>query len=96
MNQQIPYSTPAKVAVDGIELVYDTFGKSSAQPMLLIAGLGAQMIAWDEEFCEQLAAQGYWIIRFDSRDVGLSTNIRKIIDENQLKPRLFAGMSFNI
>jgi pimeloyl-ACP methyl ester carboxylesterase len=73
MDKTIPHSAPAKVAVDGVELVYDTFGESSAQPMLFIAGLGAQMIAWDEEFCEQFAARGFWVIRFDNRDVGLST-----------------------
>lgn len=41
--------------------------------MLLVMGLGAQMIRWDEAFCKALAAQGHWVIRFDNRDVGLST-----------------------
>lgn len=41
--------------------------------MLLVNGLGGQMISWDNEFCKQLAAQGYWVIRFDNRDIGLST-----------------------
>ena len=65
--------TPQSVIVDGIEIVYDTFGEPSAPPMLLVAGLGVQMIDWDEAFCQELAAQGYWVIRFDNRDVGLST-----------------------
>jgi pimeloyl-ACP methyl ester carboxylesterase len=42
--------------------------------MLLVAGLGMQMIGWDEELCEQLAAQGYWVVRYDNRDVGRSTH----------------------
>ena len=73
MNQRVLHSDPTKVIVNDIELVYDTLGEPSAPPMLLVAGLGMQMIDWDEEFCRQLAAQGYWVIRFDNRDVGLST-----------------------
>ncbi len=62
-----------RVSANGIELCYDTFGDRAAPPLLLIMGLAAQMIAWDEEFCEQLAARGYFVIRFDNRDIGLST-----------------------
>jgi len=61
------------VKVNGIELVYDTFGDPADRPLLLIMGLGGQMITWDEEFCRQLAEEGLWVIRFDNRDVGLST-----------------------
>ena len=61
------------VSANGIELCYDTFGERTAPPLLLIMGLAAQMIAWDEAFCEQLAARGYFVIRFDNRDIGLST-----------------------
>jgi pimeloyl-ACP methyl ester carboxylesterase len=75
MIPSVPHSDPARVEVNSIELVYDTFGESSAPPLLLIMGLGGQMIAWDEEFCAQLAARGYWVIRFDNRDVGLSTKL---------------------
>jgi pimeloyl-ACP methyl ester carboxylesterase len=73
MTRNIPHSDPACVEVNGIQIVYDTFGDPSAPPLLMIMGLGAQMIDWDEEFCAQLAARGYWVIRFDNRDVGLST-----------------------
>lgn len=73
MTQRVPHSDPASVEANGIEIVYDTFGKPAAPPMLLIMGLGQQMIAWDEEFCAALAARGYRVIRFDNRDVGLST-----------------------
>ena len=75
MSHQVPHSDPGKVIVNGIGIVYDTFGGSSASPMLLVAGLGMQMIGWEEEFCSQLAARGYWVIRFDNRDVGLSTRL---------------------
>jgi pimeloyl-ACP methyl ester carboxylesterase len=62
-----------RARANGIELEYDTFGGRSAQPLLLIMGLGAQMISWDEGFCAQLADRGFQVIRFDNRDSGLST-----------------------
>ncbi len=58
---------------NGIEVEYETFGAASAAPLLLIGGLGTQMISWDEEFCELLASRGFHVIRFDNRDAGLST-----------------------
>jgi pimeloyl-ACP methyl ester carboxylesterase len=70
---QIPYSGEKTAKVGTVEIAYDTFGNPSSPPMLLIMGLGAQMIRWDEAFCKALAAQGHWVIRFDNRDVGLST-----------------------
>ena len=56
-----------------IELEYEIFGGPSAEPLLLIMGLGAQMISWDEAFCAQLADRGFQVIRYDNRDSGLST-----------------------
>lgn len=70
---EIPYSGEKTAKVGNVEIAYDTFGDSSAPPILLIMGLGAQMIRWDEVFCRALAGQGRWVIRFDNRDVGLST-----------------------
>jgi pimeloyl-ACP methyl ester carboxylesterase len=58
---------------NGIQLEYDSFGRASDAPLLLIMGLGAQMIAWDEAFCGALAERGHYVVRFDNRDVGLST-----------------------
>jgi pimeloyl-ACP methyl ester carboxylesterase len=58
---------------NGIQLEYDTFGRASDAPLLLIMGLGAQMVLWDEEFCGMLAERGHYVVRFDNRDVGLST-----------------------
>ncbi len=59
--------------VGEVTLAFETFGDPSDPPMLLIMGLGAQMIYWPEELCEMLAARGYFVIRFDNRDVGRST-----------------------
>jgi pimeloyl-ACP methyl ester carboxylesterase len=62
-----------RATTNGIELEYEVFGDEAAQPLLLVMGLGAQMIAWEDGFCAELAAKGFRVIRFDNRDVGLST-----------------------
>ncbi len=61
------------VRANGIDIAFDDIGREDAEPLLLVSGLGVQMIRWADEFCEMLAAQGYRVIRFDNRDVGLST-----------------------
>ncbi len=58
---------------NGIRIAYDTFGKPADPPLLLVMGLGMQMLAWDDLFCERLAIKGYWVIRFDNRDIGRSS-----------------------
>jgi pimeloyl-ACP methyl ester carboxylesterase len=66
-------TAPAFARANGIDLCYDTFGDSAAPPLLLIMGLAAQMIAWDDDFCAALSGRGFRVIRFDNRDIGLST-----------------------
>ena len=61
------------VPVNGINLEYEEFGEKDSTPLLLIMGLGAQMVMWREAFCKQLAGHGFRVIRYDNRDVGLST-----------------------
>jgi pimeloyl-ACP methyl ester carboxylesterase len=75
MEPNVPHSSPQRVASNGLQLVYDTFGSRADPPMLLVMGLGGQMIAWDEAFCAQMAQRGFWLIRYDNRDVGLSTHL---------------------
>ncbi len=58
---------------NGIRICYDAFGHPADPPLLLVMGLNCQMIAWDDGFCEQLAARGLYVIRFDNRDSGLAT-----------------------
>ena len=62
-----------RARANGIELEYETFGDPKAQPLLLIGGLGTQLITWDPEFCRLLAERGFYVIRFDNRDAGRST-----------------------
>lgn len=59
--------------VNGIELCYDSYGPEDAPVLLLIMGLGAQLIAWPEALVKDFVKAGYRVIRFDNRDVGLST-----------------------
>ena len=75
MPKNIPHLNSAIAKANGIEIVYDIFGDPDQPPLLLITGLGQQMIAWDEEFCAQIAGRGYRVIRFDNRDTGLSTRL---------------------
>jgi pimeloyl-ACP methyl ester carboxylesterase len=62
------------VPATGVDLGFETFGSADAVPVVLLMGLGTQMIAWPEELCESLAADGSYVVRFDNRDVGLSTH----------------------
>lgn len=63
--------TPA----NGIEIEYEQFGPADGLPLLLVMGLGAQMIQWDEEFIALFVERGFRVTRFDNRDVGLSTKL---------------------
>src|SRR5205823_4728495 len=60
---------------NGIEIFYDTFGANTDPALVLIRGLGSQMISWREPFCEMLAERGFFVVRFDNRDVGLSSKL---------------------
>jgi pimeloyl-ACP methyl ester carboxylesterase len=60
---------------NGIDLEYESFGEEEASPIVLIMGFAAQMIFWDEGFCRALANRGFRVIRFDNRDVGLSSKV---------------------
>jgi pimeloyl-ACP methyl ester carboxylesterase len=61
--------------VGKIEIAYETFGDPADQTILLVMGLGCQMLLWDKEFCELLASRGFHVVRFDNRDIGRSSKI---------------------
>ena len=63
----------SQVRANGIHLEVETLGDSEDPAILLIMGLGAQLTAWPQGFCEKLVGLGYHVVLFDNRDVGLST-----------------------
>ena len=58
-----------------VDLAYETFGSPDDPTLVLVMGLATQMIAWHDDFCAQLADQGFHVVRFDNRDIGLSTHL---------------------
>ncbi|WP_432954389.1 alpha/beta fold hydrolase [Micromonospora haikouensis] len=77
------------VRSNSVDLCYETFGDPADPTMLLIMGLGEQMTTWPDGFCAALAARGFHVIRFDNRDIGLSTWLDHLGDVDV--PALFAG-----
>jgi pimeloyl-ACP methyl ester carboxylesterase len=63
-----------RARVGDVELAYETFGDPGDPPILLVMGLATQMIGWPDDFCAGLADRGHFVIRFDNRDIGLSTH----------------------
>jgi pimeloyl-ACP methyl ester carboxylesterase len=88
----IAHQPPQIARANGIDICYEIFGEANAEPMLLIMGLGAQMVLWDDEFCQRLAARGFCVIRFDNRDIGQSSKLtggKRLTPLELLKLRLF-------
>ncbi len=72
------------VQANGLRIEYETFGNPQQPCVLLVMGLGMQMIGWPDDFCRQLAAAGYHVVRFDNRDIGLSTHMGHLGKPNLL------------
>ena len=81
------------IEANGIRLAYDEFGDLSDPVILLIMGLGTQMIAWPEDFCQGLATRGYRVIRFDNRDIGLSQKMDGARVPGMLKLALYSRLN---
>jgi pimeloyl-ACP methyl ester carboxylesterase len=81
--------TEQRAQVGPVELVYETIGDPAYAPLLLVMGLGMQLIHWDRGLCELFAERGFHVIRFDNRDAGLSTKIRGYVPNVM---RLMAGL----
>lgn len=66
----------SRARIGAVELAYDVFGDPArGRPLVLIMGIGAQRVMWDDALCEQLVARGFCVVRFDHRDVGESTRL---------------------
>jgi pimeloyl-ACP methyl ester carboxylesterase len=85
--------TEERAQVGQVELVYETMGDPSDEPLLLVMGLGMQLIHWDRELCELFAERGFHVIRFDNRDAGRSTKIDAPVPNVM---RLMAGLPASV
>jgi proline iminopeptidase len=65
------------VLANGLTIEYESLGDPASPAIVLIMGLGMQLVGWPDDFCRRLAAEGYRVVRFDNRDCGLSSRIRR-------------------
>jgi pimeloyl-ACP methyl ester carboxylesterase len=79
------------VPANGMQIAYETFGDPGGRPLLMVMGLGAPMLVWRPELCALLAERGFFVIRFDNRDVGRSTHLREAPP-----PNLMAAMTGDV
>ena len=66
---------PTLVDAGQVTLAHETFGSPESPPLVLVMGVASQMIVWPDGFCQALADDGFYVIRFDNRDIGLSTHL---------------------
>ncbi|MDQ6692447.1 MAG: alpha/beta fold hydrolase, partial [Candidatus Dormibacteraeota bacterium] len=64
-----------RATLPDLELEYETFGDDTSPTVLLISGLGSQLLGWSEGLCQEIAARGFRVVRFDNRDIGLSSDL---------------------
>ena len=76
-----------QASANNINIEYESFGDSANPTILLVMGLGMQLIAWPEQFCSELASRGYHVIRYDNRDTGFSTKF-----DNEKSPSVISLM----
>jgi len=79
------------VVSPGVEICYQTYGETTGDPLLLVMGLGGPMTWWDPDFCTLLAERGFYVIRYDNRDVGRSTKVGGRINRRMIL-QSFAGV----
>ena len=83
-----------QIEANGLTIHYDEHGDPSDPPMLLVMGLGAQMILWPIELVEALAAHGFRVIRYDNRDIGLSEKMEGAKAPGMVRQMLFTRLGF--
>lgn len=84
VDASVPLSEELFAPLGQVELCYQTFGSPSDPPLLLVMGLSAPLNWWPVELCEQLARAGFFVVRFDNRDVGRSTKIATSVGRRHL------------
>jgi len=71
-----------QIKANGITIEYETFGRAADPALLLIMGFSAQLTMWPVDLCKGLAAKGFYVIRFDNRDIGKSTHLTQFGQPN--------------
>jgi pimeloyl-ACP methyl ester carboxylesterase len=79
------------VPANGVQIAFETSGDRGGRPLLMVMGLGSPMLAWRPELCALLAERGFFVIRFDNRDVGRSTHLH-----DAPPPDLIAALTGNV
>ncbi len=81
---------------NGITICYETFGEAHNPPLLLVSGLGVQMIGWADDLCVKFVERGFFVIRYDNRDVGRSTRLEglPVPKSHQILLRTIFGRKF--
>jgi pimeloyl-ACP methyl ester carboxylesterase len=79
-----------------VELCYDSFGDPDDPTLLLIVGLGQQLIWWEDEFCLGFVDRGFHVVRYDNRDCGLSTKLEGTVDLFGLLDRVGRGEAIDV
>ncbi len=69
------HSFVATASVNGIDICYETRGEATDPPLLMIAGLGMQLVGWGDDVLERFAREGLYVVVYDNRDIGLSTHL---------------------
>ena len=80
------------IQANGLELAYEQFGDDADPALILIMGLGMQLTGWPDAFCRALAYRGLRVIRFDNRDIGLSTKLRSAMTYDTPRKAFFKAM----
>src|SRR3954463_55150 len=73
----------------GVDICYQTFGDPAHEAVLLVMGLGGPMTWWSPQFCQLLAEAGFFVIRFDNRDVGRSSRIKERVTRKRVVQAFF-------
>jgi pimeloyl-ACP methyl ester carboxylesterase len=74
----LPHRNLMQISANGISIEVEDHGSPNGEPLLLIMGLGMQLVAWHDDFVQTLVSRGFRVLRFDNRDIGLSQNFDQL------------------
>src|SRR4051794_1541299 len=84
-----------KVRANGIDIEVERIGEKG-EPIVLVMGIGAQLVLWPDDFCEYLARSGFSVFRIDNRDVGMSTHMHHLPVPDPRKSLVRAALGLRV